>query len=291
VSDPRTTPPLGTGTPKMIARGRTGLRHEPSAHAVQDNELLFGDIFTVFAQADGWSHGQSVFDGYVGHIRSDALADPLVPTHRITALSTPLLEGPAIRSATRDLLPLNARVRVLGRERDGFVRIASIPHVIHAEAGTQEQSRRVPASAGLTVGSEQAPDGFVFAAHLAPLDQHAADWVATAERFLGAPYVWGGKTHAGIDCSGLVQLALASAGIASPRDTDQQEAALGADVPFLTRRRGDLVFWNGHVGIMLDETRLIHANAFHMQVEIEPLEDAIARIAPVVGPVNAIRRL
>ncbi|HEY0301419.1 MAG TPA: C40 family peptidase, partial [Rhizomicrobium sp.] len=136
-----------------------------------------------------------------------------------------------------------------------------------------------------------APDGFVFAAHLAPWDRLAPDWVATAERFLGAPYVWGGKTHAGIDCSGLVQVALASAGIACPRDTDQQERSLGADCPYLARKRGDLVFWNGHVGIMLDATRLIHANAFHMQVEIEPLEDAVARIAPVAGPVNAVRRL
>lgn len=259
MSDPRTTPPPGAGTRKMIARGRAGLRRDPSPGAVQDSELLFGDVFTVFAESNGWSQGQSATDNYVGHIRSDALADPLQPTHRVTALSTPLLEGPAIRAATRDLLPLNSQVRVLERAPDGFVRIA--------------------------------PDGFVFAEHLAPLDRFAPDWVATAERFLGAPYVWGGRTHHGIDCSGLVQVALASAGIRAPRDTDQQETALGADVPFLRHKRGDLVFWNGHVGIMLDENRLLHANAFHMQVEIEPLADAVARIAPVVGPVNAIRRL
>jgi cell wall-associated NlpC family hydrolase len=136
-----------------------------------------------------------------------------------------------------------------------------------------------------------APDGFVWAEHLAPLDRFAPDWVATAERFLGAPYVWGGRTHHGIDCSGLVQIALASAGIAAPRDTDQQEAVLGSAIASLARERGDLVFWNGHVGIMLDATRLLHANAFHMQVEIEPLADAIARIAPVAGPVTSIRRL
>jgi cell wall-associated NlpC family hydrolase len=156
------------------------------------------------------------------------------------------------------MLPLNASVKVLERTR-GFGRIA--------------------------------PGGFVFLGHLASQDQVAADWVATAERFVGTPYVWGGKSLAGLDCSGLVQVALASSGRKCPRDTDQQEAVLGDDCPFLARKRGDLVFWNGHVGIMLDETRLIHANAYHMQVEVEPLEDAIARIAPGSGPVTGIKRL
>ena len=275
MSDPRTTPARpdlaaarlkGTvdakafveGRTTTVERGRAALRHMPSHEALQDDELLFGEPFTVYESKDGWAWGQSGDDGYVGYVHTVVCGDATVPTHRVIAMATPLLAAPDIRSAARDLLPFNARVKAVDRAK-GFVRIA--------------------------------PGGFVFEGHLARIDAVAADWVATAERFLGAPYVWGGKTHAGIDCSGLVQTALAGAGIACPRDTDQQEAALGQDCPFLSRKRGDLVFWNGHVGIMLDATRLLHANAYHMQVEIEPVEDAIARIAPVSGPVMAVKRL
>lgn len=275
MSDPRITPArpdlaaahlkgqvqsaaFAEGRVTTIARGRAALRHAPAHDALQDDEMLFGEAFTVYESKEGWAWGQSAVDSYVGYVHTIVCGDPVEPTHRVTALVTPLLTGPDIKQATRDLLPLNARVRVLEHD-GGFVRIA--------------------------------PDGFVFAGHIAPLDAVAPDWVATAERFVGTAYVWGGKTHAGIDCSGLVQTALASAGIASPRDADQQEKALGTKVTFAERRRGDLVFWNGHVGILLDAARLLHANAFHMQVEIEPVEDAVARIAPVAGPVTSVKRL
>jgi hypothetical protein len=246
------------GRAMTVARGRAALRHAPDHEALQDDELLFGETFTVYESKGGWAWGQSAVDGYVGYVHTIVCGEPIEPGHRVVALVTPLLTGPDIKRATRDLLPLNARVKVLERDK-GFARIA--------------------------------PDGYVFAGHLAPFDVLAHDWVATAERFVGTAYVWGGKTHAGLDCSGLVQTALASAGIAAPRDTDLQEKALGRDVSLPSRRRGDLVFWHGHVGILLDEARLLHANSFRMQVDIEPLDDVIARMSPVAGPVTAVKRL
>ena len=262
MKDPRTTPMRAgieiadlKSTMHSIDRGRASMRSTPSHDAVQDNEILFGETVAVFETKDGWSWCQASFDRYVGYIHDIALCEPVSADHRVTALSTPLLSGPDIKRATRDMLPLNARVRILGRA-NGYARI---------EKG-----------------------GFVFEGHLAPLDKLAPDWVATAERFIGTPYVWGGKTHAGMDCSGLVQSALAASDISAPRDTDMQQSELGIDCSNSPRRRGDIVFWNGHVGIMLDAERLLHANSFHMQDEIEPLSQAIARIA---GKVTAIKRL
>jgi cell wall-associated NlpC family hydrolase len=131
--------------------------------------------------------------------------------------------------------------------------------------------------------------------HLLPLGEYQKDWVAVAERFLGAPYLWGGKTLLGIDCSGLVQVSLASAGIASPRDSDMQEAALGEAVPLDAGlpqlRRGDLLFWKAHVGMMLDAEKLLHANAHHMAVTIEPVAATIERILRRLGPLTAVRRI
>jgi len=133
-----------------------------------------------------------------------------------------------------------------------------------------------------------APDSWVYRRHVAMLDEVQTDFVAVAEAFFGVPYVWGGKTFAGLDCSGLIQTALTACGIRSPRDTDMMEQYFPDSGPEL--ERGDLVFWKGHVGVMLDEAQLLHANAFHMMVAIEPLAEAAVRIEKIAGPVTSVKR-
>jgi cell wall-associated NlpC family hydrolase len=241
-----------------IARGRATLRATPSETAAQDSELLYGESFTVYERKDGWAWGQAARDHYVGYVRDDCLAAPITAQWRVTALATPLFPKPDIKAPVRDLLPLNAEIPELARHSDYFA---------------------------------IAPGGFVHYRHLAPADEFASDFVAVAERFLGAPYVWGGKTVAGLDCSGLIQTSLAAAGIAAPRDTDMMEKALGVAVGRQDLTRGDLVFWKGHMGVILGKTRLLHANAFHMEVFAEELDQAVARIEKTAGPVTSIKRL
>jgi cell wall-associated NlpC family hydrolase len=248
-------PRFADGEKCSIAIGRASLRVRPSNDAAQDSELLFGEIFTVYDRANGWVWGQAAGDLYVGYVKEEALAAPFATLAKVSALMAPVFPAPDLKTPVRDLLPMNATVPVLGRDGD-YVGIGS---------------------------------GFVHQRHLAP--EFEKDFVAIAERFLGAPYVWGGKTVAGLDCSGLIQTALQATGKAAPRDTDMIEKALGEAVALPDIRRGDLVFWKGHMGVMLDETRLLHANAFHMAVAIEPLADAIARIENAAGPVTAIKRL
>jgi cell wall-associated NlpC family hydrolase len=132
---------------------------------------------------------------------------------------------------------------------------------------------------------------FVPAAHLAPLGDYESDFVAVAERFLGVPYLWGGKTALGLDCSGLVQVALMACGVPCPRGSDMQEAALGSPAAADDLERGDLVFWNGHVAIVRGAKSLLHANAFHMAVAGEPIADAVARIRGAGNEITSVRRI
>jgi hypothetical protein len=237
--------------------GRLSLRVRPSAEAAQDSELLFGETFTVYERKHGWAWGQAANDLYVGYVRQDALGSAFIAQARVSALMAPVFCAADLKTPVRDLLPLNAVVPIEAREGD-YVKIAE--------------------------------NGYVHQRHLQPSAQ--SDFVSVAERFVGTPYVWGGKTAAGLDCSGLVQTALSAVGKTAPRDTDMIEKALGVQAALSEgRRRGDLIFWKGHVGVMLDEARLLHANAFHMAVAIEPLVEALSRIQKAAGPVTSVKRL
>ena len=241
-----------------IGVGRASLKVRPSSDAAQDSELLFGEVFTVYDRAAGWAWGQASNDLYVGYVRESALTAPFVTELRVSALMTPVFPAPDLKRPVVDMLPLNAEVNILTTDGD-FLAIT--------------------------------PNQWIYRCHVALPTEWEKDFVAVAERFLGVPYVWGGKTAAGLDCSGLIQTALQAVGKAAPRDTDMMEKALGEEIALDAVRRGDLVFWKGHMGVMLDNKRLLHANAFHMMVAIEPLAEAIPRIDTVAGPVTSVKRL
>jgi hypothetical protein len=248
-------PSFSDGERFSVCVGRVSLRTVPSDDAPQDSELLFGEVVTVYENKNSWAWVQARNDLYVGYVRADSLGDTMAGTLRVSALMAPIFLAADLKTSVRDMLPMNASVPVLSRNGD-YVNIG--PGFVHQQHLVQETEK---------------------------------DFVAVAERFLGAPYVWGGKTVAGLDCSGLIQTALQAVGRAAPRDTDMMEKVLGGEVMIYEARRGDLVFWKGHMGAMLDETRLLHANAFHMAVAIEPLSEAMARIEKVAGPVTAVKRL
>jgi len=252
------------GVTREVVEPQAPLRRHPRPDASLETEALCGERMTVYETTEeGWCWGQLEADGYVGWMPANALAAPgPAPTHKVAALRTLVFPGPAIKLPPTMTLPLGARIAVV-EIQDTFAVTAS--------------------------------GGFLPHRHLTPLDVVEPDFVAVAERFLGTPYLWGGKTSYGIDCSGLVQVAFTACGIPCPRDSDMQEGALGTAVPSRSDvsalRRGDLVFWKGHVAIVRDATMLLHANAHHMAVAIEPIGEALSRISAAGSEVTSVKRL
>ncbi|MDX2276494.1 MAG: NlpC/P60 family protein [Hyphomonadaceae bacterium] len=243
----------------QVTDGVCPLRQAPSLSARLETQLLYGESFTVYDIADGWAWGQCTLDDYVGYAPIAALsAQVFAPDLRVVNLRTAIFPTPDLKSQPHQIISRNAKLAYVEfDEASGFVRLAR--------------------------------GGWSPMVHLAPLDLAATDWVARAEQMLGAPYLWGGKDSIAVDCSGLIQSALETAGIAAPRDTDMQEAALGREIGADLARleRGDLIFWDGHVGVMRDANILLHANGFHMKTVSEPLAETIKRL----GAPRTIKRL
>jgi cell wall-associated NlpC family hydrolase len=253
---------FATGTRHRIVETAAPLRRDPDPDAPLDTEALFGEHVTIYDEVEGWAWGQLSRDAYVGWMPAKALGAPSTPTHSVAAVRTFIYPAPSIRRPYLMPLSFGSEVSVTGVE-------------------------------GLF--SRLDGGGFVFAPHLSPIGTIEADPVGVAERFLGVPYLWGGRTSLGLDCSALVQAALQACGIACPRDSDMQESDVGRVVDpgegFEHVRRGDLLFWKGHVAFARDATTMIHANGHTMSVVIEDLRAGAARMHEAGHPLRVVKRL
>jgi cell wall-associated NlpC family hydrolase len=249
------------GTAVQFVAPCTPVHRAPQRDSMQLTQALMGETALVFENVNGWAWVQLDHDKYVGYVRSESLSAAVQPTtHSVCVASTLIYPKPDLKTQPAILVPMNAKLSVIG---------------VHGQY------------------SELSTGGFVFTKHIS-VDVAQSDYVAIAEKFLNVTYLWGGRTQSGLDCSGLVQTALHACGISCPRDADMQEKELGTtlhinDLDGL--KRGDLVFWAGHVGIMYDESNLLHANGFHMQTVIEPLKLAATRIADSEKPITSLKRL
>lgn len=250
-------PHYARALPHSVTAPSAMLRTKANEDSPAGSQLLMGESFHVLDEAGGWAWGYCGQDHYVGYVRADALGPASVPSHVVSAREAIVFDQPDIKSRALATLSLGARL-------DGVIEGDFLA------TGTRYVHRR----------------------HVAAIGTGFDDPVATAERLLGTPYLWGGRGAGGIDCSGLVQLALSLSGMECPRDSDQQRMALGREIPAgEPLRRGDLLFFPGHVGFMADESSLLHANAWWMAVVAEPLDDVINRLRPThEQPVLARRR-
>jgi cell wall-associated NlpC family hydrolase len=246
-----------------VSAGTLPLHTHPSSDARLGSELLFGETVRVFEIADGWAWLQNQTDSYVGYAAVSGLSEDVhEATHAVAALRTYRFRDPDLKSPVLDVLSMNSPLAVTAVE-NGFGALAA--------------------------------GGWVWKNHLATPDEVETDHAAVALRFLGTPYRWGGRSSIGLDCSGLVQMALARCGKASPRDSDVQARESGAPVAFdgdySVLRHGDHVIWPGHCGLWLDEDRFVHANATDMMVSVGALAEVAAHIERIEGHrISAVRR-
>jgi cell wall-associated NlpC family hydrolase len=245
------------GVAKRVTRPIVDLCPKPDAR--RDRQLLLGAGVTVFEDRDGWSFVQADADGYVGYVQSDALGAATTPNFRVATAATHVYETESFKSSDRMALPFGAQVQVIDERQKMY----------------------------------ETPQGFIPKKHLCSLDMPFDDPVTVAQLYFGAPYLWGGNSTVGVDCSGLVQAGLQACGIFCPGDSDMQQTDLGHDIaPDAPLKRGDLMFWKGHVGIMVDADVLLHANVHHMATTYEPIASAIVRIkAQGDGDITARKRL